>query len=197
VALAPRTQGEAMWRRFKTAQDEIYNRSAAYFAAQNAERSANLVKKQALTERAEALADSSDWVGRPHRFRRCRPTGKRSGRSAAARRRRCGSDSAAPAIASSPSPGGSEEAQGRVVGQPDAEGSALRAGRRPGRLHRLEYGRRGAQETAGGMEDDRARPQGKSEAVWQRFREACDKFFERYKHRDSLELQERRKARTR
>ena len=38
VALAPRTQGEAMWRRFKTAQDEVYSRTAAYFAAQNAER---------------------------------------------------------------------------------------------------------------------------------------------------------------
>src|SRR5688500_14540714 len=62
VALAPRTQGEAMWRRFKTAQDEIFNRTAAYFAAQNAERSTNLVKKQALVERAEALAESTDWV---------------------------------------------------------------------------------------------------------------------------------------
>ena len=28
----------------------------------------------------------------------------------------------------------------------------------------------------------------KSERVWQRFREACDRFFERYKHRDQLEL---------
>ena len=33
VALAPRTQGEAMWRRFKSAQDEIFNRTAAFFAA--------------------------------------------------------------------------------------------------------------------------------------------------------------------
>ena len=62
VALAPRTQGEAMWRRFKSAQDEIFNRTASFFAAQNAERGANLVKKQALVERAEALASSSDWV---------------------------------------------------------------------------------------------------------------------------------------
>src|SRR5687768_6428346 len=62
VALAPRTQGEAMWRRFKTAQDEVYSRTAAHFAAQNEERSTNLARKIALCERAEALADSSDWV---------------------------------------------------------------------------------------------------------------------------------------
>jgi hypothetical protein len=31
--------------------------------------------------------------------------------------------------------------------------------------------------------------------VWQRFRDACDRFFERFKHRDSLELQEKAKAR--
>jgi hypothetical protein len=28
----------------------------------------------------------------------------------------------------------------------------------------------------------------KSEAVWQRFRTACDRFFDRYKHRDQVEL---------
>ncbi|MGH6693545.1 MAG: DUF349 domain-containing protein, partial [Gammaproteobacteria bacterium] len=45
VALAPRAQGEAMWRRFKAAQDEVFNRTAAYFAAQNEERAGNLAKK--------------------------------------------------------------------------------------------------------------------------------------------------------
>ena len=29
----------------------------------------------------------------------------------------------------------------------------------------------------------------KSEAVWQRFRTACDRFFDRYKHRDQVDLQ--------
>jgi hypothetical protein len=35
----------------------------------------------------------------------------------------------------------------------------------------------------------------KSEAVWQRFRAACDRFFERYKHRDQVDLQEKAAAR--
>ena len=62
VALAPRTQGEAMWRRFKTAQDAVFARTSAYMAEQHEARTANLQKKQALCERAEALSASSDWV---------------------------------------------------------------------------------------------------------------------------------------
>ena len=31
----------------------------------------------------------------------------------------------------------------------------------------------------------------RSEAIWQRFRTACDRFFDRFKHRDQLELQEK------
>ena len=62
VALAPRAQGEAMWRRFKTAQDDVFARTSQHLAAQNEERGANLLKKQALCERAAAMADSTDWV---------------------------------------------------------------------------------------------------------------------------------------
>src|SRR5690606_38407023 len=62
VALAPRAQGEAMWRRFKAAQDEVFAKTSAYLSAQQEERAANLAKKQALCERVEALADSTEWV---------------------------------------------------------------------------------------------------------------------------------------
>jgi hypothetical protein len=31
----------------------------------------------------------------------------------------------------------------------------------------------------------------RSEAIWQRFRAACDRFFDRFKHRDQVELQEK------
>jgi hypothetical protein len=31
----------------------------------------------------------------------------------------------------------------------------------------------------------------KSEAIWQQFRTACDRFFDRYKHRDQVDLQEK------
>ena len=63
VALAPPAKGEAMWRRFKAAQDEVFARTGAFFAAQAEERAATWPKR-ALCERAAALAESTDWVDR-------------------------------------------------------------------------------------------------------------------------------------
>ena len=102
VALAPRAQGEVMWRRFKAAQDEVFGRTAAHFAAQNEERAANLARKQALCERAGALSDV-ERLG-PHRDRDPGAAGRVEDdrpRHAADTRRRSGSSSAAPATASS------------------------------------------------------------------------------------------------
>ena len=62
VADVPRAQGEALWRRFKTAHDEVWKRCEAHFAEQARARGENLAKKTALCERAEALAESTNWI---------------------------------------------------------------------------------------------------------------------------------------
>jgi len=62
AADVPRPQGEALWRRFKAAHDELWVRCEAHFAAQAEQRGENLAKKSALCARVEALADSSNWV---------------------------------------------------------------------------------------------------------------------------------------
>ena len=51
----PRPQGDALWRRFKAAHDVAWDRCEAYFAEQAEARAANLAKKIALCEQAEAL----------------------------------------------------------------------------------------------------------------------------------------------
>ena len=56
------TDGEKLWRRFKTAHDAIQPRTEAYSAAQDAVRSEHLAQKVALCEEAERLADSTDWI---------------------------------------------------------------------------------------------------------------------------------------
>jgi hypothetical protein len=58
----PRAQSEALWRRFKTAHDKVWPRCEAHFAAQAQVRAENLAKKIALSERAEALAESTHWI---------------------------------------------------------------------------------------------------------------------------------------
>lgn len=62
AADVPRAQADALWRRFKTAHDEVWARCEAHFAEQATLRSDNLAKKTALCEQAEALSDSTDWV---------------------------------------------------------------------------------------------------------------------------------------
>jgi hypothetical protein len=62
AADVPRAQGEALWKRFKAGHDAAWTRCEAYFAAQSEARAGNLAKKVALCERAEALADSTNWI---------------------------------------------------------------------------------------------------------------------------------------
>ena len=62
VAEAPRAQAQALWHRYRQAADPIQARLREFFAHRNEERKGNLDKKLALIARAEALADSTDWI---------------------------------------------------------------------------------------------------------------------------------------
>jgi hypothetical protein len=61
AADAPRQTAQRLWDRFRFATDFIRDRCEKYFAAMRAEKGANLQKKTALVEEAEAMAQSSDW----------------------------------------------------------------------------------------------------------------------------------------
>jgi uncharacterized protein DUF349 len=62
AADVPRAQGEALWKRFKAAHDEAWAKCEAHFAEQAVARNENLAKKVALCDRAEALAESTNWI---------------------------------------------------------------------------------------------------------------------------------------
>jgi Domain of Unknown Function (DUF349) len=189
VALAPRAQGEVMWRRFKAAQDEVFGRTAAHFAAQNEERTANLARKQALCERAAVLSTSSDWVRTAIEIQALQAEWKTIG----------------------PVTRGHEKSiWEQFRGACDRfftrrqEDLKQRKELWTGNLARKEALCEKAEAladsteweaTAGLMRQLQAEwktigpvRKSKSEAVWQRFRTACDRFFDRYKHRDQVEL---------
>jgi hypothetical protein len=192
VALAPRAQGEAMWRRFKTAQDEVYARTSAFLNEQNEQRAANLVRKQALCERAEALGASTDWVktateiqGLQAEWKTIGPVARGHEKAIWERfRRACD--------------------QFFTRRQEDLK---HRKEEWAANLARKEALCLTAEELADSSDWDSAAAKlkqlqvewkrigpvrkSKSEGVWQRFRSACDRFFERYKHRDQVELQEK------
>ena len=189
VALGPRAQGEVVWRRFKTAQDEVFHRTAAYFAAQNEQRAASLARKQALCERAEALSSSSDWVRTATEFQALQAEWKTIG----------------------PASRGHEKAiwerfrvacdcffkrrqedlkQRKEVWAGNLEQKEALCGKAEALADSTDW-----DSTASGMRQLQAEwksigpvRKSKSEAVWQRFRAACDRFFERYKHRDQVDL---------
>lgn len=62
AADVPRAQGEVLWKRFKAAHDAAWQRCEAHFAAQEQARAENLARKLTLCERAEALAESTNWI---------------------------------------------------------------------------------------------------------------------------------------
>jgi len=58
----PREPGEALRERFRRSREAIAARLQTHFARLDAERGENLARKQALCERAEALVESTDWA---------------------------------------------------------------------------------------------------------------------------------------
>jgi hypothetical protein len=196
VALAPRTQGEALWRRFKTAQDAVFTRTSAHLAAQNEERGQNLAKKQALCEQAEALSASTDWVKTATALQALQAEWKTVG----------------------PVSRGSEKAiwerfraacdqffsrRHEDLKKRKDEWSENLA-RKEALCVRAEALSSSTDWEAAAAECKKLQVEwkqigpvrrSKSDAVWQRFRTACDAFFDRYKHRDQVDLQTKAAAR--
>jgi hypothetical protein len=189
VALAPRAQGEVMWRRFKTAQDDVFARTAVHVAGQNEARAASFAQKQALCERAETLASSSNWVQTAQTLQELQAEWKTIG----------------------PASRGHEKAVWeRFRAACDAFFKRRQADLKQRRetwtanlklkvalCERAEAvaGSTDWDVTAGQLRQMQADWKGigpvkksQSEAVWKRFRTACDLFFERYKHRDEADL---------
>jgi hypothetical protein len=189
VALAPRAQGEAMWRRVKAAQDAVFAHTSAHAAEQNEQRSTNLALKQALCDRAAALAGSSDWVKTAAAIQALQAEWKTVGpvsrghekavwerfRSACdqffTRRQEDLKQRKEEWSANLARKEGLCEAAEALAQSTDWEAASAR-------IKALQ----GEWKTIGPVRKTR------SEAVWQRFRAACDQFFERYKRRDHLEL---------
>jgi hypothetical protein len=190
VAAAPRSQASALWTRFKTAQDQVYEKCKDFFAQQNAERAENLKKKVALAERAEALQDSTDWVKTADAIKQLQAEWKQIG----------------------PVTRGHERASWERFRAACDRFFTRRQDDLKQRKHDWTENLRKkealvaeAEQLAQSSEWEKAAARikqiqvewkgigpvkrSKSEAIWQRFRAACDLFFERFKNRDQAALQ--------
>ncbi|HSF15569.1 MAG TPA: DUF349 domain-containing protein [Vicinamibacteria bacterium] len=184
-------RADELWQRYKSARDELKSRCNVYFEQQIQERSGNVEKKQALIERVEALKDSEDWLRTADTIKEIQKEWK-------------GIGPLPPQV--------SDEMWGRFRAACDHFFA-----RRKEDLGRLKAEResnlqkkQALCERAEALKDSTdwqavateirrlqvewrgigAVPKKKSDAIWKRFRGACDHFFERYKRRSQVDEEE-------
>jgi hypothetical protein len=193
---APRDKAEELWTRFKAARDVVRERVDVFFAKQAEELAENLRRKEALCEKAEALAESTDWVKTADDLRRLQAEWKQVGPVPRAQSRKIWNRFRQPCdrffkhwqehrgqrnkewtenLAQKEALCAKAEA---VMDSTDWEATSAEL-----KQLQAEWRRIGAVKRS------------RSEAVWRRFRKACDHFFDRYQHRDALALKAVQEAR--
>ena len=190
VAEAPRAQAQALWHRYRQAADPVQARLREFFSHRNEERKVNLDKKLALIARAEQIADSTDWIKTADELKKLQAEWQQIG--------------PVPRQDTKTTWKQFRDACDRFFTRRNAD-LAERKETWSANLARKEALCARAEELAASREWDRAAAEirrlqtewktigpvrrNKSEAVWQRFRSACDTFFDRYKRRDEIELE--------
>ena len=190
AADAPRAQAQALWHRYRQAADPVQARVREFYAQRAEERNKNLMLKMALIERAEALADSTDWVKTAEEFKKLQAEWQAIG--------------AVPRQDSRTTWKRFRDACDRFFTRRNAD-LAQRKEVWSANLARKEALCARAEELAASTNWDSAASEmrrmqndwktigpvrrNKSEAIWQRFRTAADAFFDRYKRRDQIELE--------
>lgn len=61
IGPVPRKHSDAIWKRFRGACDQFFDRRKTFYDQLHHERMVNLEQKRALVEKVEALAESTDW----------------------------------------------------------------------------------------------------------------------------------------
>ncbi len=79
IGPVPTKHAQALWRQFREPCDRFFTRRKEHFDRIDAERRENATRLAALCERAEALADSTDWDATAAAFRQLQADWKRTG----------------------------------------------------------------------------------------------------------------------
>jgi hypothetical protein len=75
----PRDRGQELWERFKSTCDQVYERVRAQRGKLDEERKGNLTRKLELCEQAEAIQDSTDWEATANELKRLQAAWKEIG----------------------------------------------------------------------------------------------------------------------
>ncbi|MBI3931968.1 MAG: DUF349 domain-containing protein [Acidobacteria bacterium] len=196
VRYAPKGEAETLRDRYQAARSAVKARVDEYLAEKAKKEAENLEAKRGLCERAEALADSTDWLKTAEELKALQAQWK--------------------AVGPVPRPV-SEAVWKRFRGACDRfftrreedlkhkkEEWSANLVKKEALCVRAEALAESTDWEAAAAEVRRLQTEWKaigpvarkkSEAVWQRFRKACDAFFERYKRKDALALEAKRAER--
>ncbi len=192
AAEAPRAQAQTLWHRYRQAADPIQAKAREFFAHRAEERQENLQKKIALSERAESLADSTDWIRTADELKKLQlewqaigPVPRPDTRVVWKRFR-----DACDRFFTRRNQDLAQRKEVWAANQAKKEALCARAEQL---AESREWERAAAEIRRLQAEWKTIGPvrRSKSEAMWQRFRTACDRFFDRYKRRDEIELEAR------
>jgi hypothetical protein len=184
---APKDQAEALWTRFKAARDEVRARCDAYFAKKAEELAQNLEKKEALCLKAEALAESTDWLKTAEALKQLQSEWKEIG-PVAHHKSKAVWDRFRKACDRFFSRRDEDRTRRRAEGALNLEKKEALCVRAEALALSSDWDVASAEVKALQAEWKQVGPvrASQSDAVWQRFRAACDLFFDRYKRRDEL-----------
>ena len=189
-------KAQELWHRYKAIRDEIKARCDAFFEKQNQERIENQKLKEALCVQVEALRESEDWNKTADEIKEIQIQWKKIGPApqetsdALWKRFRAACDFFFDRR---------KEGFGKLKTERDANLAAKVAlCERAEAIQDSTDWHQVANELKRMQSEWRevgAVPRKKSDEVWKRFRTACDRFFDRYKRRDEVEVEEKLKKR--
>jgi len=189
AAEAPRNSAQRLWDRFRAATDFIRARCEPHFQRLREERTASLQKRVALIEEADALASSSDWARVATRFQELQKAWEEAGAAPRDAGRELAQRFRAASNAFFTRRREDLAARKKVWTDNLAAKDALVA-RAEVLVESTDWESASSEFKRMQMAWKSIGPvrRSKSEEVWNRFRAAADKFFERYHNRHQIAL---------
>ncbi|MGE5361881.1 MAG: DUF349 domain-containing protein [Bacteroidales bacterium] len=189
ASAVPRDKAQGLWERFKNAGDEVHARAEAHFAQETAQRTENLARKEALCQQAEALSESTEWVKTAEAIQELQVQWKAIGpvprghEKAVWERFRAACDRfftrrREDLVKRKEEWAANQARKEALIAQVEALAETGEWSRAVDEVKRLQA----EWKAVGPVRRTR------SEELWQRFRGACDRFFERYQQRDQIQV---------
>lgn len=196
AADVPRDKADALWRRFKTAHDTAWAKCEAHFAAEAHARGENLTKKVALCDQAEALKDSTNWIASAEAIKKLQAEWKNVGPVSRGREKAIW-DRFRTACDAFFTRRNADLVQRKGVWVENLAKKEALCVRAEALAESTDWDTAAAEIKRLQAEWKSIGPvkKSRSETIWQRFRSACDKFFERYAQRHNTARAERVAAR--